>query len=138
MDNGLRAHYKPRWIESWPSIEVQQLPSSNGVRNNWGRAHTRPGLEPLSRGALDVFEARREVDGGILSEGGIEPSDPIAGTKIRTTTLWHFWRAPPWPLVDSYRMEHELPLEFPANSSPEIIETRPARIVRRSPPLLLS
>jgi hypothetical protein len=26
----------------------------------------------------DVFEARREVDGGIPSEGGIEPSDPIA------------------------------------------------------------
>jgi hypothetical protein len=25
----------------------------------------------------DVFEARREVDGGIPSEGDIEPSDPI-------------------------------------------------------------
>jgi hypothetical protein len=26
----------------------------------------------------DVFEAKREVDGGILSEGGIEPLDPTA------------------------------------------------------------
>jgi hypothetical protein len=26
----------------------------------------------------DVFEAKREVDGGIPSEGGIEPSDPTA------------------------------------------------------------
>jgi hypothetical protein len=30
---------------------------------------------------LDVFEARREVDGGIPSEGGIEPSDPIAWNR---------------------------------------------------------
>jgi hypothetical protein len=25
---------------------------------------------------LDIFKAKGEVDGGILSEGGIEPSDP--------------------------------------------------------------
>jgi hypothetical protein len=25
----------------------------------------------------DIFEAKREVDGGIPSEGSIEPSDPI-------------------------------------------------------------
>jgi hypothetical protein len=60
------------------------------------------------------------------------------GTEIRTTTLWYFWRAPPWLLVNSYRMEHGLPLEFPANSSPEIVETRSTRVVRCSPPLLLS
>jgi hypothetical protein len=60
------------------------------------------------------------------------------GTKVRTTTLWHFWRAPPWPLADSYQMEHGPPLEFPANSSLEIVETRSTRVVRRSPPLLLS
>jgi hypothetical protein len=40
-----------------------------------------PGLEPLSRGAPDVFEARREVDGGIPSEEGIEPLDPIAWNR---------------------------------------------------------
>jgi hypothetical protein len=51
MDNGLRVQYKPRGIESWPSTRVRQLPSSNGVRDNWGRTHTRLGLKPLSRGA---------------------------------------------------------------------------------------
>jgi hypothetical protein len=71
---------------------------------------------------LDVFEARREVEGGIPSEGGIEPLDPIA------------WNRDP----HDYQMEHGLPLEFPANSSPEIIGTRPMRVVRRSPPRLLS
>jgi hypothetical protein len=60
------------------------------------------------------------------------------GTEIRTTTLWHLWRAPPWPLTDSYRMEHGLPLEFPANSSPKIVGTRLTRVVQRSLPLLLS
>jgi hypothetical protein len=29
----------------------------------------------------DVFEARREVDGGIPSEGGIKPLDPIAWNR---------------------------------------------------------
>jgi hypothetical protein len=51
------------------------------------------------------------------------------GTDIHTTTLWHFWRVPPWPLADSYQMEHGLPLEFPANSSPEIVGTRLMRVV---------
>jgi hypothetical protein len=51
------------------------------------------------------------------------------GTEIRMTTLWHFWRAPPWPLADSYQMEHGLPFEFSANSSSEIIGTRPTRVV---------
>jgi hypothetical protein len=51
------------------------------------------------------------------------------GTEIHTTTLWHFWREPPRPLADPYRMGHELPLEFPANSSPKIIGTRLTRVV---------
>jgi hypothetical protein len=86
---------------------------------------------------LDVFEARREVDGRIPSEGGIEPSDPIAWNRDPHDYSLEFLRAPPWPLADSYRMEHGLPLEFPANSSPKTVGTRPTRVVRRSPPLLL-
>jgi hypothetical protein len=85
----------------------------------------------------DVFEARREVDGGILSEGGIEPSDPIAWNRDPHDYSLASLRAPPWPLADSYRMEHGLPLEFLANSSPETVETRLMRVVRRSPLLLL-
>jgi hypothetical protein len=86
---------------------------------------------------LDVFEAKREVDGGIPSEEGIKPSDPIARNRDPHDHSLAFLRAPLWPLADSYRMEHGLPLEFPINSSPEIIGTRPMRVVRHSPPLLL-
>jgi hypothetical protein len=85
----------------------------------------------------DVFEARRKVDGGIPSEGGIEPSDPITWNRDPHDYSFVFLRAPPWPLADSYQMEHELPLKFPANSSPETVGTHPMRVVRRSPPLLL-
>jgi hypothetical protein len=85
----------------------------------------------------DVFETRREVDGGIPSERGIEPSDPIAWNRDPHDYSLAFCRAPPWMLADSYQMEHRLPLEFPANSSPETVKTRPTRVVRRSPPLLL-
>jgi hypothetical protein len=85
----------------------------------------------------DVFEAKREVDGGIPSEGGIELSDPIVRNRDPHDYSLAFLRAPPWPLADSYRMEHGLPLEFPINSSPETTETRLTRVVRRSPPLLL-
>jgi hypothetical protein len=60
------------------------------------------------------------------------------GAEIHTTTLWHFWRAPPWPPADPYRTGHGLSLEFSASSSPEIVETRPSRVVQCSPPLLLS
>jgi hypothetical protein len=60
------------------------------------------------------------------------------GAKIHTTTLWHFWRAPPRPLADPYQTGHGLPLEFLASSSSETVETSPSRVVRRSPPLLLS
>jgi hypothetical protein len=45
--------------------------------------------------------------------------------------LFGIFRAPPCPLVDSYRMEHGLPIEFLINSSPE------TRVVRHSSPLLL-
>jgi hypothetical protein len=60
------------------------------------------------------------------------------GTELHTTTLWHFWRAPSRPLANPYRIGHGLPLEFAANSSLEIDGTRPSRVVRHSPPLLLS
>jgi hypothetical protein len=56
------------------------------------------------------------------------------GAEIHTTTLWHFWRVPSRSLANPYRMGHGLPLEFPASSSPEIIRTRPSRVVQRSPP----
>jgi hypothetical protein len=85
----------------------------------------------------DVFEAKREVDGGTPSEGGIEPSDPIARNRDPHDYSLAFLRAPPRSLADSYRMEHGLPLEFPVISSPETARTRPMRVVRRSPPLLL-
>jgi hypothetical protein len=77
------------------------------------------------------------VDGGIPSEGGIEPSNPIARNRDPHDYSLAFLRAPPWPLADSYRMEHGLPLEFPINSSPETVGTRLMRVVQRSPPLLL-
>jgi hypothetical protein len=85
----------------------------------------------------DVFEAKREVDEGIPLKGGIEPSDLIARNRDPCNYSLAFLRAPPWPLANSYRMEHGLPLEFPVNSSPETVKTRPMRVVRRFPPLLL-
>jgi hypothetical protein len=56
------------------------------------------------------------------------------GPEIHTTTLWRFWRAPPWPPADPYRTGHGLPLELPASNSPEIVETHPSMVVRRSHP----
>jgi hypothetical protein len=50
----------------------------------------------------DIFEAKREVDRGIPSEGGIEPSDPIARNRDPHDYSLALLRAPPWPLVDSY------------------------------------
>jgi hypothetical protein len=35
----------------------------------------------------NIFEAKGEVSGGIPSEGGIEPSDPIERAEIHMTTL---------------------------------------------------
>jgi hypothetical protein len=139
MDNGLRAHYEPRRIESWPSTGVRYLPSSNRVKDNWGRVHTRLGIEPLS---LEMPQTYSRLEERLTVESPRrEASSPRIlphGTEIHTTTLWHLWRAPPRTLADPYRMGHRLPLEFPANSSPEIVTTRPSRVVRRSPPLLLS
>jgi hypothetical protein len=63
--------------------------------------------------------------------------DPIARNRDPHDYSLAFLRAPPWLLADSYRMEHGLPLEFPVNSSPEIVGTRPTRVVQCSPPLLL-
>jgi hypothetical protein len=51
---------------------------------------------------LDVFEAKREVDGGIPSEVGIEPSDPIARNRDPYDYSLAFLRAPLRPLADFY------------------------------------
>jgi hypothetical protein len=94
------------------------------------------GLSHALEAPQDVFEAKREVDGGIPLEEGIEPSNPIARNRDPHDYSLAFFRAPLWPLADSYRMEHGLPLEFPVNSSPETVETHPTSVVRRSPLLL--
>jgi hypothetical protein len=60
------------------------------------------------------------------------------GAEIPTTTLWHLWRAPPWPLADPCRTGHGIPLEFPANISLGVVGTRPPRVVWRSHPSSLS
>jgi hypothetical protein len=73
----------------------------------------------------------------ILKEGGIEPSNPIARNRDPHDYSLAFLRAPPWPLADSYRMEHGLTLEFPVNSSPEAIRTRPNEGSMTFPTLLL-
>jgi hypothetical protein len=39
------------------------------------------GLSHFLKMPSDIFEAKREVDGGIPSEGGIEPSDPIERSR---------------------------------------------------------
>jgi hypothetical protein len=56
---------------------------------------------------------KEKVDVGIPLEGGIEPSNPIARNRDPHDYSLAFLRAPPWPLADSYRMEHGLTLEFP-------------------------
>jgi hypothetical protein len=43
----------------------------------------------------DVFEAKGEVDGGIPSEGGIEPSDPNTRNRDPRDYSLAFLRAPP-------------------------------------------
>jgi hypothetical protein len=67
----------------------------------------------------------------------LSPRIPSNEAEIHAITLWHFWRAPPRPPANPYRTGHGLPLEFPASSSPEIVETRPSRVVRRSHPTSL-
>jgi hypothetical protein len=68
---------------------------------------------------------KEKVDGGIPSEGGIEPSNHIARNRDPHDYSLAFLRVPPRPLADSYRMEHGLTLEFHVNSSPEAVETHP-------------
>jgi hypothetical protein len=45
---------------------------------------------------------KEKVDGGIPSEGGIEPSNPIIRNRDPHDYSLAFLRAPPWPLADSY------------------------------------
>jgi hypothetical protein len=79
----------------------------------------------LSRHPKTYSRLKEKVDGGISSERGIEPSNPIARNRDPQDHSLASLRAPPWPLADSYRMEHRLTLEFPVNSSPETIRTHP-------------
>jgi hypothetical protein len=79
----------------------------------------------LSRYPKTYSRIKEKVDGEIPSEGGIEPSNPIARNRDPQDYSLAFLRAPPRPLADSYRMEHGLPLEFPVNSSPETVKTHP-------------
>jgi hypothetical protein len=79
----------------------------------------------LSRHPKTYSRLKEKVDGGIPSEGGIEPSNPIDRNQDPHDYSLAFLRAPLWPLADSYRMEHGLPLEFPVNSSSETVGTRP-------------
>jgi hypothetical protein len=79
----------------------------------------------LSRHLKTYSRLKEKVDGGIPSERGIEPSNPIARNQDPHDYSLASLRAPLRPLADSYRMEHGLPLEFPIDSSPETVETRP-------------
>jgi hypothetical protein len=67
----------------------------------------------LSRHPKTYSRLKEKVDVGIPSEGGIEPSNPIARNQDPHDYSLTFLRAPPWPLADSCRMEHGLTLEFP-------------------------
>jgi hypothetical protein len=134
-NNGLRARYKPRGIESWPSTGVRQLPSSKRskgcLRMNPYKARARVTFSrcPQTYSRLKERSTMESPRGKALS-----PRILPNGAEIHAITLWHSWRAPPRPLADPYRMGHGLPLEFPANSSPGTIGTRPSRVVRRSRP----
>jgi hypothetical protein len=67
----------------------------------------------LSRHPKTYSRLKEKVCKGIPSEGGIEPSNPIARNQDLHDFSLAFLRAPPWPLADSYRMEHGLALESP-------------------------
>jgi hypothetical protein len=86
----------------------------------------------------DIFEAKESSAVESPRREASSPWIPLNGAEIHVTTLWHFWRAPPRLLADPYQTGHGLPLESPASNSPKIVGTRPPRVVRRSPPLLLS
>jgi hypothetical protein len=89
------------------------------------RPHKAKARATLSRHPKTYSRLKEKVNGGIPSEGGIEPSNPIARNRDPQDHSLAFLRAPLRPLADSYRMEHGLPLEFPVNSSPETIGTHP-------------
>jgi hypothetical protein len=57
--------------------------------------------------------------------GGCSSSRAPRAAPLALLPSLAFLRAPLWPLADSYRIEHGLTLEFPVNSSPEAIGTRP-------------
>jgi hypothetical protein len=82
----------------------------------------------------DIFEAKGEVDGGIPSEGGIEPSDLIERSRDPHDNSLALLESASTAASHPYRTGHGLPLEFPTSSSPEIIRTRPSRVVRCSHP----
>jgi hypothetical protein len=82
----------------------------------------------------DIFEAKGELVVESPQREASCPRIPSNEPKIHTTTLWHFWRVPLRPPTDPYRTRHRLPLEFPASSSLEIVETHPSGVVRRSCP----
>jgi hypothetical protein len=60
-----------------------------------GTSDTWPRLELCSRGTLGHFRDQQErFCNGILSEGGIEHSDPIEQDRVRQITCRYFWSAP--------------------------------------------
>jgi hypothetical protein len=134
---GFRARYKPRGLESWPSTRVRQLPSSKQ-----SEGYLRAG--PYKAGAQATFSRCTQTYSRLKKRSMVEsprreassPRIPSNRAEIHMITLWHFWRASPWPPADPYRTGHGLPLKSPANSSPGIVRTRPLRVVWRSTPLL--
>jgi hypothetical protein len=60
-----------------------------------GTSVTWPRLELRSQGTLGHFRDQHErFCNRILSEGGIEPSDPIERGWVRQITYRYFWSAP--------------------------------------------
>jgi hypothetical protein len=133
-NHGLRARYEPRGFESQPSTGVQQLPSSKQ-----SKGHLR--ADPYKAMARATFSRRPQTYSRIKERLTVE----CPGGKHRALGTNHteprsirqalaFWRAPPRSPADPYQTGHGLPPEFPASSSPRIIETRPSRVVRCSHP----
>jgi hypothetical protein len=60
-----------------------------------GTSDTWPRLGLHSRGTLGHFRDQQErFCNGILSEGGIELSDPIKRDRVQQITCRYFWSAP--------------------------------------------
>jgi hypothetical protein len=91
----LSAHY---WSEvrrltprkgSTATSEHAERGMTMGTSDTWSRLGLR------SRGTLGHFRDQQErFCNGILSEGGIEPSDPIKRDQVRQITCRYFWSAP--------------------------------------------